>query len=546
MNNLLNLISIKVKLSLIIIIALLAVVINLVFDLNQSWDNLHDSKLAEVKNITEVAFSILEEQNRLVSENKITKAQGIENAKEAIRSLRYGNNNYFFMFNDRYYMVVQPVKPSLEKSSQMNLTDSAGKLFFKDLVDQSKSKGSATVEYLWPKLGSSEPINKISYGKYLSALNLGVATGLYTDDINDIYWNEVKSGIISTVILLSLLTSVVLIVARSITKPLSQLEQKIVEVAENKDLTIRTALQGKDELTDISQSFDSMLEAFDSTIKEMHSAAEQVATTSTELSVTTDQTLVGMENQKAETHQVATAVAQMSATVHDVATNTAQAAAASDGAAQASDDGKIVIKTAKDSVNKLATSLTQAEDITHTLEEQTENITSILSVITSIADQTNLLALNAAIEAARAGEHGRGFAVVADEVRSLSSRTHESTDEIHRVISELQSGTAAVVQAMKESRIAADEVDLQSYETSGALIKITEAVEQIDSMTSQIATASEQQSTVAEEISRNVDAITLVTDESVVGAQQISASSSELAELANGMKDNVLQFRFSA
>ena len=546
MNNFLNSISIKVKLSLIVIVALLAVIINLLVNLNQSWDKLNENKIAEVKRITEVAFSILEEQNRLVNDNQLTKAQAMDNAKTAIRSLRYGNNDYFFMFNDKYYMVVQPVKPALEKSSQVNLTDSAGFLFFKQLVDQSMATGSATIEYLWPKLGSSEPIKKISYAKYLPALNLGVATGLYTDDINAIYWSEVKSGILGTAVLLTLLIAVVVIVAKSITKPLSQLEDKIVEIAQSKDLTIRTALRGKDELVDISQRFDSMLDAFDSTIKEMHSAAEQVATTSTELSVTTDQTLIGMENQKAETHQVATAIEEMSATVHDVATNTAQAATASDGAAHASDEGKSVVENARASVLQLAKSLAQAEDITHTLEAQTENITSILSVITSIADQTNLLALNAAIEAARAGEHGRGFAVVADEVRSLSSRTHESTDEIHRVITELQSGTAAVVQAMKDSRVAADEVDVQSHKTSTALIKITEAVGQIDSMTAQIATASEQQSTVAEEINRNVTAITSVTDESVVGAQQISASSSELAQLAVNMKDNIQQFSFSA
>ena len=545
MKALMSKISIKVKLSLITVVVMLAVIANLTFNLNQQWKNLYEIKLAEVTRITEVAFSILEEQNRLVADNKLTKEQAIENAKNAIRALRYGDNDYFFMFNDDYYLVVQPIKPSLENTSQVNLTDSEGFRFIKQLVDESVATGSSMIEYLWPKPGSAEPIKKISYAKYLSELNLGVATGLYIDGINDIYWTEIKNGILSTLFLVSFLSLTVFIVSKSITEPLSLLESKIVEIANDKDLSIRTSLDGQDELADISQSFDSMLDAFDSTIREMSRAAEQVATTSTELSVTTDQTLIGMENQKAETHQVATAVTEMSATVHDVATNTAQAATATGGASDASADGKLIVETARASVQQLTNSLNRAEEITHTLEKQTENITSILSVIAGIADQTNLLALNAAIEAARAGEYGRGFAVVADEVRSLSSRTHESTDEIHRVITELQSGTTAVVQAMKESRVAADEVDVQSHKTSDALIKITQAVDLVDSMTAQIATASEQQSTVAEEINRNVNAITAVTDESVVGAQQISASSSELAELAIAMKGNVQQFKFT-
>jgi methyl-accepting chemotaxis protein len=196
-------------------------------------------------------------------------------------------------------------------------------------------------------------------------------------------------------------------------------------------------------------------------------------------------------------------------------------------------------------VKELTDELERAEVLTQNLEAQTDNISSILSVITGIADQTNLLALNAAIEAARAGEHGRGFAVVADEVRSLSSRTHESTEEIQRVISELQSGSLAAVQAMKDSKQAADEVKVETGKTEEALMDITQAVEQIDDMTSQIATASEQQSAVAEEINRNISNISLVTDEGVVGAQQISVASEELAGLAVHMKNSVEQFKFS-
>ena len=507
--------------------------------------NLNDNKRTELKHITEVAYSILHEQNQLVKQNKITKEQAIANAKSEISNLRYGKNEYFFLFNDQYYMVLHPIKPTLEKESQINLTDGNGFKFFKVLVDDAMKNGESLVDYTWPRAGESEPVRKTSYGKYLAELNLGVATGLYTDDVDNIYWAEFKSAATSTLILLLILTYVVYQAAISIIKPLKHLERKIGEVSDKKDLTIRSTLRGKDELADMANAFNGMLSAFDQTLHEMHSAAEQVASASTELSATTNQTLAGMDSQKAETHQVASAMTQMSTTVHEVANNTTEAAHASDGASEASEQGKEVVATARESVQQLTQRLEQAEELTHNLEIQTANITSILSVITGIADQTNLLALNAAIEAARAGEHGRGFAVVADEVRSLSSRTHESTDEIHQVISELQSGSLAAVQAMKDSKTAADIVETQAGETEQALVKISEAVVQIDAMTNQIATASEEQSAVAEEINRNISNISMVTDESATGAHQTAVASEELALLATKMKDNVQQFNFT-
>ena len=545
MKALFRMLTIKAKLALIIIVALLSIIASQIISLNELWTNLNENKKVELKHITQVAYSILEQQNSLVQQNKITKAQAIANTKADIRGLRYGNNEYFFLFDNQYNMVLHPIKEALEKSPQVNLADSNGFKFFKSMVDNAIATGESTVDYVWPRAGSSLPVPKTSYGKYLAELNIGVATGLYTDDIADIYWAEVKSAGLSITVILVLLSIVVYQAAISIVKPLRHLEKKIVEIAAEKDLTIRSKLRGKDELADISRAFNSMLDAFDSTLHEMNIAAEQVANASTELSATTTQTLVGMDTQKSETHQVASAMTEMSTTVHDVATNTVEAAHASDGAAKASEVGKQVVSEAQSAVKKLADKLQQAEELTHNLETQTENISSILSVITSIADQTNLLALNAAIEAARAGEHGRGFAVVADEVRSLSSRTHESTDEIHQVISELQAGSLAAVNAMKESKLAADEVEVQASDTEKALTDITNAVEQIDSMTNQIATASEQQSAVAEEINRNISNISDVTDESAIGAQQISVASEELASLATKMKDDVQKFKFT-
>jgi len=545
MKVLLQQLSIKLKLGLIILIAVLAVIISQIISLNELWNNLNDNKRSELKHITEVAYSILIEQHHLVKENKITVEQAKANAKLEISSLRYDNNEYFFMFDNKYNMTMHPLKPELEKSSQEHLTDAAGFQFFKIMVDDALQNGESIVNYVWPRSGEDKPVRKTSYGMYLPDLKLGVATGLYTDDVENIFWTEVTSAATSTLILLIVLSYVVFQAATSIITPLKHLEKKIALVSTNKDLTIRSTLSGKDELADIGRAFNQMLDAFDRTLHDMYSASDQVASASTELSATTNQTLAGMNDQKAETEQVASAMMEMSTTVHEVASNTSDAAHASNGASQASDIGQKVVASAKSSVTELTAKLDQAETLTFNLEKQTENISSILSVITGIAEQTNLLALNAAIEAARAGEQGRGFAVVADEVRSLSSRTHESTNEIHQVISELQSGSLAAVQAMKESKIAADIVETQADETEQALVDITQAVQQIDDMTNQIATSSEEQSAVAEEINRNINNISIVTDESATGAHQTAAASEELALLATKMKDNIQAFKFT-
>ena len=531
---------------LIIVVAIIAVVTSQAVSLNELWTNLNENKKSELKNITDVAYSIIIKQDSLVKEKKISLEQAKINAKASIAALTYGKGEYFFLFDQQYNMVMHPNKPSLENTSQIGLVDVNGFHFFKNMIDESIQRGDSYVDYLWPRSGQSEPVRKTSYGKYYSAWDWGVATGLYNDDIDAMFWDELKASALSTFVVLLILISVVYKVSSSIIQPLEHIEKQLTLISETKDLSIRASLDGKDELADMGKALNLMLDNFDNVLSEMLSAAHQVASSSTELSATTNQTLVSLESQKSETLQVASAMTQMSATVHEVANNTSEAAQAAHGASNATNTGKSVILATKTSVKELVNKLDSAEVLIHNLEKQTANISSILTVISGIAEQTNLLALNAAIEAARAGEQGRGFAVVADEVRSLSSRTHESTNEIHQVITELQSGSLSAVKAMKESKDAADWVEDQTNKTEQALTNISTAVEQIDAMANQISVASEEQSAVAEEVNRNINNISQISEETAAGGQQTAVASEELAQLAVRMTDNIQQFNLSA
>ena len=546
MNTIFRLLTIKRKLILIIVVAIIAVVVSQAVSLNNLWINLNENKKSELKNITEVAYSIITKQDSLVKENKISLTQAKLNAKKSIAALTYGKNEYFFLFDQQYNMVMHPNKPSLDNTSQKALVDSNGFHFFKSLIDESSLNGESYVDYLWPRPGQSEPIRKTSYAKYYAQWNWGVATGLYNDDIDAMFWDELTASAISTFVILLLLIPFVYSASATIIQPLEHIDNQLNTIARTKDLSIRASLEGKDEITEMGKALNSMLDSINATLSEMLSAAQQVASSSTELSATTNQTLTSLESQKNETLQVASAMTQMSTTVHEVANNTSEAAQATHGAASATNTGKSVVLTTKKSVKELVGKLESAEILIHNLEKQTSNISSILTVISGIAEQTNLLALNAAIEAARAGEQGRGFAVVADEVRSLSSRTHESTNEIHQVISELQAGSLSAVKAMEESKEAADLVESQTNKTEEALTNISNAVEQIDAMASQISVASEEQSAVAEEVNRNINNISHISEETAAGGQQTAVASEELSQLAIRMTDNIEEFNLSA
>ena len=233
----------------------------------------------------------------------------------------------------------------------------------------------------------------------------------------------------------------------------------------------------------------------------------------------------------------------MNATVHDVAHNAVHAAEATREADQSSTQGKAVVDKTVDAIGEIAAEVEQAAQVIHELERESENIGSVLDVIKSIAEQTNLLALNAAIEAARAGEQGRGFAVVADEVRTLAGRTQASTAEIEEMITRLQSGANNAVNVMESSKTKTNIGVEQAAAAGSALEDITTAVDRIAEMNTQIASAAEEQSAVTEEINRNVANISEIAEHTSTGAEQTAQASEGLSRLASQLNAVVVQFR---
>ena len=359
---------------------------------------------------------------------------------------------------------------------------------------------------------------------------------------------EMRGSIIGWAAVVSILTFIAALFAAylfsaSITRPIQRLAETIGLIDKNSDLSLRIELKSKDELGEMAKSFNKMLEKLHTSMREVSNSTSQLAAAAEELSAITLESNRAIEVQRSETDQVATAMNEMQATVQEVAQSAGTAAEGAQGADGAARKGRDVVQETIDTIDHLAEDVRNTSNVIKNLEGEADNIGTVLDVIQSIAEQTNLLALNAAIEAARAGEQGRGFAVVADEVRSLAGRTQESTSEIQTMIERLQHEAREAVKAMRQGQDRAESGVEKAALAGEALAEITRAVASISDMNTHIASAAEEQSAVADEINRNITAISQVAEQNTDNAEQTSRASEELAHLASELQTLVSQFK---
>lgn len=337
---------------------------------------------------------------------------------------------------------------------------------------------------------------------------------------------------------------VIWLVGHGIARPLKQMVAMLDDIAQGEgDLTRRLTSDRADELGAIAKGFNTFLGKLQEMITQVVTSVQSVSDSSEHTADIAIRTNQGVHKQMSEIDQVATAVHEMTATAQDVARNATQAAQAASHADQAASQGMQIVRDTSTSIGALAVEIGKAVGVVQTLAKDSENINAILTAIRGIAEQTNLLALNAAIEAARAGEQGRGFAVVADEVRNLAQKTQQATEEIQSMIQQLQQGTRDVVRVMEDSQHRTDESVQHAAKAAQALETITQAVSVINDMNTQIASAAEEQSAVADDINRNVINIGQVANEVASGADESSAASAGLTKLAEQQRRLINQFK---
>ncbi len=507
--------------------------------------DLFKEKETKTRHLVETAYGVIENYYNQFKEGKISERDAQAFAIAAVKNLRYEEKDYFWINDMQPKMIMHPFKPELDGKDLSDFKDPTGKALFVSMVEVVKNSKGGYVSYMWPKPNYKEPVQKISYVKGFEPWGWIIGTGIYVDDVNA----TVKKEILKIITILILIVAISFFIATTIINGLqkqlggepSYVAQIVQKVSEG-DLSIEIVTNKKYE-NSLLYHAKIMVDKLKNLLGEIKSTADTLASASHELSASAEQMSRGVIEQSGRASQIATASTEMSQTIIDIAKNSSNIASSASETVNIANNGEKIVDKSVDEVKAIAATVNESASLMSSLGERSKQIGDILNVIKDIADQTNLLALNAAIEAARAGEQGRGFAVVADEVRKLAERTAKATSEIGSMIFGIQKEMEATVESMNAGTKKVETGVEFAAQAGDALRQIVKSVSELQSMVQQIATATEEMSTTSEQISGDIETIANVSKETSVSSEQISKASSDLSRLAGNLQNVVGLFK---
>jgi methyl-accepting chemotaxis protein len=536
-------VKVSTRMHLMVGLTMVGLVILCFAALLQIKETMIEDRKAKIRNLVEYAHSQLVFYDEQVKAGAMTLEQAQNLAKESLRKARYDEKEYFWLNDYHPKSVMHPIRPELQGKDMTDNKDPTGKQLYVEFVKVVKANGAGFVDYLWSKPGLTEPVPKLSYVKGYEPWGWIVGTGIYIDDVNAQFRKDAMMlGSVSAGLLVVLVVLGGLIRA-SIVNQLGGEPAEAAAVMErvaSGDLTADVGNPAKGSLLD---ALGGMVTSLRSLVREVSSSAVTLASNAEQIRHASSEVATAAEHQADATSAMAAAIEELTVSSNHISDSARETERDSREAMTLASEGSDRVDQATEAIRKIATTVSDASTRIHALEERASQVSSIANVIKDIAGQTNLLALNAAIEAARAGEQGRGFAVVADEVRKLAERTSTATTEIEQMILGIQGDTGGAVEAMNAALPEVEQGVQLAGHASESLRGIEAGAGRTLERIGEVATATREQSTASTSIAQRVEEIAQMVDETTATIRGTAETAHQLEQIAQGLKGQIGRFK---